>query len=93
MMGLNRYKSRYALERIPLAYVENIRPAKTFHLKVLELMRDDPEYKDMWWGHRKADRQGAAEYAQLLNRVKAGDREAAERYDREIMRRFRRPRP
>ncbi len=85
VMGLNRYKSRYTLERVPLDLIGNIRLSKTFKPRILELMAYDPEYPEMWWGHREEDRIGAGEYVRLLDRIKAGDREASERYMREVM--------
>ncbi len=88
MLGLNRYKSRYAEERIPLAWVENIRFSKTFDVRVLERMRNTHECPDMWWLYREENRIGAAEYAKILNRVKSGDKEALEQYNRDVMNRF-----
>lgn len=88
VLGLNRYKSRYAEERIPLAWVENIRFSKTFDVRVLERMRNTHECPDMWWLYREEDRICAAEYAKILNRVKAGDKEALEQYNRDVMNRF-----
>ena len=88
VMGLNRHKSRYATETVPLAWIENIRFSKTFNLKVLELMRNTDEFPDMWWLYRKEDRIGATEYAKILNRVKAGDKEALDQYNREVMSQF-----
>ncbi len=88
VMGLNRFKSRYALERIPLAWIENIRFSKTFEPRVLELMTNTDEFPDMWWLYKEEDKTGAMEYAQLLNRLKAGDKEAYEQYKREVMARF-----
>ena len=39
----------------------------------------------MWWRYKEEDRIGAMEYAQLLNRIKNGDKEAAEGYKSEVM--------
>ena len=72
VLGLNRFKSKYSLERIPLAWIENIRFSKTFKPKVLEFMAEMRD-TDMWWLSEEEDKRGAMEYAQLLNRVKAGD--------------------
>ncbi len=88
IMGLNRLKSRYVTERVPLSWLENIRFSKTFEPRVLELMVPNFETVDMWWRHKEEDRIGATEYAKILNRVKAGDREAYEQYYREIMYHF-----
>ena len=88
MIGLNRYKSRYATETVPLAWIENIRFSKVFNPEVLEIMTNTDELPDMWWLYKNADKVGAAEYAQILNRVKSGDKEAFEQYSREVMERF-----
>lgn len=89
VMGLNRFKSRYAFETVPLALIENIRFSKTFSSKVLELMRNDSEFPDMWWLYKEEDKIGATEFAQLLNRIKSGDSDAYEQYKRNVMERFR----
>ena len=88
VMGLNRHKSRYTTETVPLALIENIRFSKAFDPKVLELMRNTDEFPDMWWLYKEEDRVGATKYVQTLNRVKSGDHEAPEQYDREVMDRF-----
>lgn len=88
VMGLNRFKSKYTLERVPLALIENIRASKTFSPRVLELMTNTEEFPDMWWLYKEEDKTGSEEYAQILNRVKAGDKEALEQYDRSVMERF-----
>ena len=88
VMGLNRFKSKYTLERIPLAWIENIRFSKTFEPKILELMTNTDEFPDMWWRYKEEDKTGAIEYAKLLNRLKSGDKEAFEQYKREVMARF-----
>ena len=88
VMGLNRFKSRYVLERVPLAWIENIRFSKTFEPRVLELMANTIEYQDMWWGYKEEDKKGAMDYAQLLNRVKSGDHEAFEQYTHDVMAQF-----
>ncbi|MBR4726620.1 MAG: hypothetical protein IK080_01900 [Clostridia bacterium] len=85
VIGLNRFKSKYAMERVPLALIENIRFSKTFKTRVLELMENNSESTDMWWGYKEADRVGAEQYAQLLNRVKAGDTQARDQYINEVM--------
>ncbi len=88
VMGLNRYMSRYDIETVPLAWIENIRVSKTFGSKVLELMTNTDEFPDMWWRYKEEDKIGATEYAQILNRVKAGDKEAFDQYNRDVMERF-----
>lgn len=88
VIGLNRHKSRFATETVPLAWIENIRFTKTFDPKVLELMRNTDEYPDMWWLYKEEDKVGAEKYAQTLNRVKSGDHEALEQYNQEVMERF-----
>ena len=37
---------------------------------------------------KEEDKIGATEYAQILNRVKAGDKEAFDQYNRDVMERF-----
>lgn len=88
VIGLNRYKSRYATETVPLAWIENIRFSKVFNPEVLQIMTNTDELPDTWWLYKNADKVGAAEYAQILNRVKSGDKEAFEQYSREVMERF-----
>lgn len=88
VLGLNRHKSRYTTERVPLAWIENIRFSKTFNLQVIDLMRNTDEFPDMWWLYREEDRILAGEYAQILNRVKAGDKDAEEQYYQDVMKRF-----
>ena len=55
VMGLNRFKSKYVLERVPLVHIENIRCQKVFKPRVTELMCDDIEHHDMWWGSTGED--------------------------------------
>ena len=88
VLGLNRHKSRYTTETVPLAWIDNIRFSKTFDPKVLDLMRNTDEFPDMWWLYKEEDRIGAIEYAQILNRVKAGDKEALDQYNQEVMSHF-----
>lgn len=88
VLGLNRYKSRYAMENVPLAWIENIRLSRTFDPQVLNLMSNTGEFPDMWWLYKEADRIGATEYAQILNRVKGGDKVALEQYTQGVMERF-----
>lgn len=88
VLGLNRHKSRYVEERVPLAWIENIRVSKTFDIKVLERMTNTHECPDMWWLYKEEDRIGATEYAEILSRVKSGDKEALDRYNRDVMERF-----
>lgn len=88
VMGLNRFKSRYVLKKIPLAWIENIRFSKTFDPLVLELMTNTDEFPDMWWRYKEEDKTGAMEYSRLLNRLKAGDKEGFEQYYRDVMSRF-----
>lgn len=87
--GLNRYKSKYVREWVPLSCLENIRPAKEFSPRVLELMRwsNYTEGGDLWFSFRKSDQAETVQYADILNRLKAGDDEAMTEY-REFMHRF-----
>ena len=88
VMGLNRFKSKYILEKIPLAWIENIRFSKTFDPRVLELMENNIEHRDIWWLYKEEDKKGAEEYAQILQRVKDGDKESLARYTNDVMERF-----
>ena len=85
VLGMNRHKSRYVTECVPLAWIENIRFSKTFNPLILDLMVNNDEFPDMWWRYKEEDRLGAEQYAQILNRVKAGDKEALEKYNQEVM--------
>ncbi len=88
VLGLNRFKSEYILERVPLIWIDGIRASKTFSPRILDLMQNSTEHSDMWWLYREEDRIGSAEYAKTLNRVKAGDKEALEQYTNAVMLRF-----
>ena len=88
VMGLNRHKSRYTIEAVPLAWIENIRASKSFSPRVLELMTNTEEFPDMWWLYKEEDKTGSEEYAHILNRVKAGETTALDQYNREVMERF-----
>ena len=89
VMGLNRFMNKYALERVPLALIDNIRFSKTFNTHVLELMRNDYfESEDMWWLYKDEDKTGAMEFAKLLIRVKTGNKDALEQYMEDVMYRF-----
>ena len=81
VLGLNRHKSRYTTETVPLAWIENIRFSRSFDPQVLDLMRNTDEFPDMWWLYKEDDRIGATEYAQILNRLKAGDKAVLEQYN------------
>lgn len=85
VMGLSRFKSEYILERVPLIWIDNIRASKSFSPRVLELMTNNVEQHDMWWLYKEEDKIGSAEYARILNQVKAGDKEALEQYTRDAM--------
>ena len=87
-MGLNRHKSRYTTETVPVEWINIIRLSRTFTPKIMELMTNTDEYPDMWWPYKEEDKIGAAEYAQILNRVKSGDKEALDQYNRDAMERF-----
>lgn len=84
-MGLNRYKSKYVYENVPLTCLENIRFSKSFKPRILEEMRYTDEFPDEWWMYKEEDRIGAMEYAELLNRIKDGDSEAFEKYKYDVM--------
>lgn len=88
VLGLNRFKSRYTIESIPLAWIENIRFSKTFDPEILELMVNTDEFPDMWWRFKEEDKLGAKKYAQTLIKVKEGDMQALEEYNREVMEQY-----
>ena len=64
--GLNRFKSKYELIRIPLQHITNIRQSKTSNPKMLDYMRDH-EYRRLWWGNSEEDRFFTVKYAEKLN--------------------------
>ena len=68
VMGLNRFKSKYELDRVPLDIIENIRCRRIYKPRVLELMNDH-ETKDMWWGNSAADRRKAERYVSVCLQV------------------------
>lgn len=85
VMGLNRFKSRYSLEWVPLDCIENIRPSRTFKPRVIELSFDyEGEYQSLWFRYKAEDKIAVEEYARILNRLKAGDRTAMEQYYSDI---------
>ena len=43
-------------------------------------MINTQEFPNMWLLYTKEDKAAAAEYAQILNRVKSGDKDAWEQY-------------
>ena len=88
VMGLNRFKSKYVYEKVPLAWIENIRFSRTFDPGIMKLMSNNDEFPDTWWSYKEEDRVGAEEYAQILNRVKAGDKAALDQYNQDFMYRF-----
>ena len=88
VLGLNRF-GRYVEEAVPLDLIENIRFAKAFKPGVLRLMNDWDGAWDMWWQFKEEDKIGAIEHADLLNRIKNGDKEAFEQYDRDVMSQWR----
>ena len=88
VLGLNRFKSRYILEKIPLAFLENIRASKTFSPRVSELMANDIEHDDMWWLYTEEDKKRSEEFAQILQCVQSGDADVLKKYTRDVMGRF-----
>ena len=85
VIGLNRYKSSYPTEIVPLVLIENIRASKTFSPKIIDLMRNDSECPEMWWLYKEEDKKGSAEYARVLNQIKAGNQDAFDNYTRDVM--------
>ncbi len=69
VMGLNRFKSKYVLERVPLAHIENIRSQKVFKPRVTELMCDDFEHHDMWWDNTDWDRLDAQMFVSAIHTI------------------------
>ena len=85
VMGLNRFKSNYIFGRVPLDWIDNIRFSRTVKPRVIRLMTNTDEYSKMWWRYKEEDRIGAMEYADILNRITNGDKEAWEKYKHEVM--------
>lgn len=73
VMGLNRFKSKYVLERVPLAHIENIRCQKVFKPRVTELMCDDFEHHDMWWDNTDEDCLDAQMYVSAVHTISSSD--------------------
>ena len=69
---MNRYKT-YVYDWVPLELIENIRFKRTLSPIMVERMKNTDEFPDTWWGYKEEDRIGAMEYAELLNRIKAGE--------------------
>lgn len=88
VMGLNRYKTSYSLERVPLKLIDNIRCSRTFEQGVVRLMQNDSESENMWFLYRDEDKAKAEEYVRILNLVKLGDMTAFNQYYRDYMYRF-----
>lgn len=88
VLGLNRFNCRNVFEVVPLAWIKNIRAAKTFKPRILELMENTDEFPEMWFLHKKEDEAEVKEYAQVLNRDKDGDQEALKQYLESVMARF-----
>ncbi len=84
VLGLNRYKSRYVYDRIPLDRIESIRYSKTFKPRVLELMENNSEFLNTWWTHKDSDLEETIQFVRTINRIKAGDRLALEEYLRKF---------
>ncbi len=82
VMGLNRYKSRYIYEDVPLACIENIRASKTFKPSILKLMENNSEFPNTWWLYGDEDRQGVTAFVEMINRVKTGDLAPLSEYHR-----------
>ncbi|WP_405375485.1 hypothetical protein [Pseudobutyrivibrio sp.] len=88
VLGLNRYKTGYALDLVPLDFIENIRFSKSFNPKVLAHMVTSDEYMDMWWSYQKEDEVGARNFTDMLIRIQAGETELLEAYYRDVMYQF-----
>lgn len=71
VMGLNRWKSKYILESVPLDLLENIRCKRTFKPRVVELM-NDWEFKDLWWTNAYEDGLDAKAFAEMLKSEQTG---------------------
>lgn len=69
VMSLNRFKSKYVLERVPLTHIENVRSQKVFKPRVTELMCDDIEHPDMWWDNTDGDRLDAQMFVSAVHTI------------------------
>ena len=84
VLGMNRFK-KYVLESVPLELVENVRFTRTFQPYLIELMTNNLEWNDLWWGYKKEDEIGARDYAEMINEFKSGDTGKAEKYMHDVM--------
>ena len=78
VMGLNRFKSKYVLERVPLAHIENIRCQKVFKPRVIELMDDEYAYRDMWWANTDEDHLDTQMYVSALHTISSSSNELSD---------------
>ena len=81
VIGLNRFKSKYILTGVPIDFIENIRLSKEFNPKILSLMRNDTECREMWFRYKNEDMIAAKAYADMLNRMKESDGDPWEIYE------------
>ena len=64
-VGLNRHKSRYVVEYLPLSCIETFRSQQVYQPRVLEIMNDFEFYMD-WWGTSDKDRIDTDEFVRFL---------------------------
>jgi hypothetical protein len=70
VIGKNRF-GRYAMEAVPLAFIENIRFQTVFKPTVLEIMGYDEAIEGAdWWGRTAADKREAKAFVEMLNERK-----------------------
>ena len=68
VMGLNRYKTRYELERVPFALLENIRSKREHDPLVLKVMESWEGYPYGGWNDSEDSRRETSWYASELGK-------------------------
>ena len=68
VIGLNRF-GHYALETVPVEWIENVRLSKVYRQTVLNIMYNW-ESDDCWWGHFKRDKKDVERFIALWNQRK-----------------------
>lgn len=67
VIGKNRF-GKYATERIPVQFIENIRAQRVFHPIVLSIMSSDYDFE---WQHAASDRKATKEFVKLWKETMA----------------------
>ncbi len=76
VLGLTRGK-RFQVHEVPTALIENVRCAKAYKPRVLEIM-SNWEFTDCWWGCTKEDKASTEAFVEMWNASVAAPRLAPE---------------